>query len=70
MLRAIIRQRTQDGCNGLKTSELGTVDFDAPELERVLSGGGQSEDSYDHRQVIEVIVVPQPASNEQEHSDE
>jgi hypothetical protein len=63
MLRFIIKREIKDGYNGLVDSGFETVDIDVPELERILTGGGFSEHSYDHRALagVEVRATP-PAS--------
>ncbi len=57
MLRAIIRRRHKDQCNGLETDELETIDFYSEVLEEVLGSGGYSESGYDHRSIAGIEIV-------------
>lgn len=56
MLRFIIKREIKDGYNGLVDSGFETVDIDVPDLEHILTGGGFSEHSYDHRSLVGVEV--------------
>lgn len=58
MLRAIIRRRYKDRATGLETEGFETLDFEAPDLEAALSGGGWAEDGYDVRDLSGVEVLP------------
>lgn len=66
MIRFIINRRIKDRMSGLETSEFETVDCDAPELERVLLGGGMGQDSYDYRALFGAEVLPASADGEAE----
>lgn len=58
MIRIIIRRRMLSRMSTLATNELETLDVDCPELEAVLTGGGQGPDQYDYREVAWVEVLP------------
>ena len=62
MIRGIIRRHIKYRHNGLVTAELETFDFEAPELERVLTDGGYAEDGYDYRELLGVEILPQGGS--------
>lgn len=65
MLRFIIRRRIKDQWSGLSDDGFETLDIDVPELERILSGGGCGEHSYDVRSLAGVEILPQPAQEPQ-----
>lgn len=58
MLRFIIRRRWKDQGSGLEEDGFEIVDIDVPALERILSGGGHGENSYDFRTLYSVEVFP------------
>ncbi len=60
MMRAIIRRKYKDRANGLETENFETFDFDHPELEGILTGGGYAEDGYDHRELCGIELLPVP----------
>lgn len=57
MLRVIVRRQKKDPLNGLETDWLETVDIVSETLEKILMGGGHSENGYDYRQVVDVEVI-------------
>lgn len=52
MIRFILRTETLDSCNGLKTSQLWTIDCECPELEAALSRGGSGESGYEYVSMV------------------
>lgn len=58
MMRAIIKQHRKDPTSGAETQAFRTVDFDVPELEELLTGGGFGEDGYDTRALIGLEFLP------------
>ena len=63
MIRFII-ERKYKYPNGLEDDELETVDIDVPQLERILTDGGSSEDGYDLRYLLGVEVLRQEQTND------
>jgi hypothetical protein len=62
MIRFVIRRKMMYRGTGLQTENLETVDCNAPELERVLQGGGHDDHgAYDYREVIGTEILPDAA---------
>lgn len=59
MLRAIIKRNYRDGHCNMQEESFETLDFDSPDLERVLCGGGRGPDGHDIRILIGVEVLPE-----------
>jgi hypothetical protein len=57
MLRAIIRYDIKDPISGAVSTTFGTVDFDAPTLQKRLTGGGMDELGYDIPTLIGIEVL-------------
>lgn len=57
MLRLIISRKWKDSHSCLETNTFETVDVDAPELEKILRGGGYGESGYDYRSVVGVELL-------------
>lgn len=57
MLRAIIRYDIKDSVSGATWTTYGTVDFEAPALQKRLTGGGYGQTGYDIPTVIGIEVL-------------
>ena len=64
MLRFIISRRTKDRMSGLETTQIETFDIDVPDLQDILTAGGQGQDCYDIRELFAVEVRPQASGGE------
>ena len=57
MIRFIIKRHYRAAFTGVSTQDFETVEIDVPELERILTGGGYSEDGHDIRELAGVEIV-------------
>lgn len=57
MIRFITKTKFRDGYNGQEGEYLTTFDVDVPELQRVLTAGGFSENSYTATELVGVEVL-------------
>ena len=67
MIRFIIRRKWRDSISGAETDSFETLQSEAPELERILCGGGCGEGGFDIRELVgaEVERVPDSALAEE-----
>lgn len=59
-LRFIIKRRAQDPHTGLRSSGHQTIDLEVPELEALLTSGGQGPAGYDVCELAGVEVLDSP----------
>lgn len=52
MIRFIVRRKWRDSHSGAESDGFESVLCDAPELERVLRGGGHGPDGFDIRELV------------------
>lgn len=63
MIRFIIKRHERDNNSGAEMLDYKTVDIDAPELEKILSGGGSGPMGFESFQLIGAEIIHEPPAN-------
>lgn len=58
MIRVILKRRWRDAASGAEGTNLETITFDQPLLERALERGGFGDHGYDLTDVIGAEIIP------------